>query len=70
LEDGKMRKRASHSFSIGVALILAMIAAPAMAHTSGAVGFWHLVTGADHLLVLVAIALVLRFLVRSIKPVK
>lgn len=65
-----MRKRASHSLRIGVALTLAMIALPAMAHTSDAVGFWHLVTGADHLLVLVAIALLLRFLVRLIKPTK
>lgn len=65
-----MRKRASHSLRISVALTLAIIAPPAMAHTSDAVGFWHLVTGVDHLLVLVAIALVFRFLVRLVKPVK
>lgn len=65
-----MRKRASRSFSIGVALTLATIAPPAMAHTSDAVGFWHLVTGVDHLLVLVAIAFVFRFFVRLLKPVK
>ncbi len=65
-----MSKRASHSFRIGIALTLAMFAPPAIAHTSDAVGFWHLVAGADHLLVLVAIALLLRFLVRLIKPTK
>ena len=62
-----MRKRTSHSFNIGLALTLATIVSPAMAHTSNAVGFWHLVTGADHLLVLVAIAVVLRFLLRIFK---
>jgi len=65
-----MSKRASHNLRIGVALTFAMFAPSAMAHTSDAVGFWHLVTGADHLLVLVAIALLLRFLVRLIKPTK
>ena len=65
-----MRKRASHSLRIGVALTLAMIAPLAMVHTSDAVGFWHLVTGADHLLVLITIALLFRFLVRLIKPIK
>ncbi len=49
-----MSKRASHSFRIGIALTLAMFAPSAIAHASDAVGFWHLVTGADHLLVLVA----------------
>ncbi len=65
-----MRKRTSHSLRIGVALTFAMFAPSAIAHTSDAVGLWHLVTGADHLLVLVAIALFLRFLVRLIKPTK
>ncbi len=65
-----MRKRASHSFRIGIALTFAMFAPSAMAHTSDAVGFWHLVTGADHLLVLVAIALLFHFLVRLLKPTK
>lgn len=64
-----MRKRASRSLSFGIALTLTMIAPPAMAHTSDAVGFWHLVTGADHLLVLVTIVFVFRFLVRLVKPV-
>ncbi len=49
-----MRKCTSHSFRIGIALTLTMFAPSAIAHTSDAVGFWHLVAGADHLLVLVA----------------
>ena len=57
-----MRKHTFHR--IAVALILAVIASPVMAHTSDAIGFWHLVTGADHLLVLGAIALVFHFFVR------
>ncbi len=65
-----MKKHASHSLRIGIALTLAMFAPSVIAHTSDAVGFWHLVTGADHLLVLVAIVLLFRFLVRLIKPTK
>lgn len=65
-----MRKRTSRSLSTGIALTLTAIAPPALAHTSDAVGFWHLVTGADHLLVLLAIALVFRFVIRLFKPVK
>lgn len=61
-----MKKNAWHNFSIGVVLSLAMFASPAVAHTSDAVGFWHLVSGVDHVLVLVAIGLVFGFLLRSV----
>ncbi len=61
-----MKQRTSHSFSIGIASTLATLATPAMAHTSDAVGFWHLVSGVDHLSVLIAVGLVFGFLVRLV----